>query len=127
MTFTAAHRVGNVNLGASLDVQDPRDQITGKQLARRSTQHGMLTADTTVGHWTLNAEAQFSGERFDDGANTKTLGGYSLFNLSASTSLSKEWTLLARVDNLADKNYELASTYATAGRSFYVGVKWAPQ
>lgn len=127
VTLTAAHRVGSVNLGASLDVQDPRDQITGRQLARRSKQHGMLSADTTVGHWTLNAEAQFSGERFDDGANTKTLGGYSLFNLSASTSLSKEWTLLARVDNLADKNYELASTYATAGRSFYVGVKWAPQ
>jgi len=35
--------------------------------------------------------------------------------------------VLARIDNLADKGYQLARTYATAGRTVYVGVKWAPQ
>lgn len=126
-TLTASHAVGGVNLGASLDLQNPRDLVTGKQLARRSRQHGMLTADSRVGAWLLGAEAQFSGHRFDDAANTVRLGGYSLLNLSASTPFAKDWTLLARVDNLADKKYELARTYATAGRSFYAGVKWAPR
>ena len=79
-----------------------------------------------MGSWLLGAEAQFSGKRFDDAANTRVLSGYSLLNLNASTPLAKDWTLLARVDNLADKQYELARTYATAGRSLYVGVKWAP-
>ena len=127
VTLTAAHRVGSVNLGASLDVQDPRDLSTGKQLARRARQHGMLTADMAAGQWLLTAEAQFSGERYDDAANKKVLSAYKLFNLSASTQLSKDWTLLARVDNLANESYELASSYATAGRSFYVGIKWAPR
>ncbi|NML84260.1 TonB-dependent receptor [Polaromonas sp.] len=126
-TLSASQMVGNVNLGASLDLQNPRDLSTGKQLARRARQHGTLTADTRAGAWQLGAEAQFSGQRFDDAANTRPLGGYSLLNLSASTPLAKDWTLLARVDNLADKRYELARTYATAGRSFYVGVKWAPK
>ena len=36
-------------------------------------------------------------------------------------------TLLARVDNLADKDYQLARTYATPGRTLFVGLKWAPQ
>ena len=126
-TLNASQMVGNVNLGASLDLQNPRDLSTGKQLARRARQHGTLTADTRAGAWQLGAEAQFSGQRFDDAANTRPLGGYSLLNLSASTPLAKDWTLLARVDNLADKRYELARTYATAGRSFYVGVKWAPK
>ena len=125
-TLTAAHAVGGVNLAASLDVQNPRDLATGKSLARRAKQHGTLSADTRVGSWQLGAEAQFSGRRFDDAANTRVLSGYSLLNLSASTPIARDWSLLARVDNLADKQYELARTYATAGRSLYVGVKWAP-
>ena len=54
------------------------------------------------------------------------LGGYALVNLYASTRLARDYTLLARIDNLGDKAYELARTYATPGRTFYVGLKWAP-
>ena len=88
-TLSAAHAVGGVNLTASLDLQNPRDLDTGKQLARRAKQHGTLGADTRVGSWLLGAEAQFSGQRFDDAANTSVLGGYSLLNLSASTPLAQ--------------------------------------
>lgn len=129
VTLSGTHAVGGVNLTASLDLQSPRDLDTGKQLNRRAKQHATLGATTRLGTWQLGAEAQFSSRRYDyDYAGTTyTLGGYSLLNLSASTSFAKDWTLLARVDNLADKQYELARTYATAGRTFYVGVKWAPQ
>ena len=119
--------MNGVNLAASLDVQNPRDVATGKSLARRSKQHATLSADTRVANWQLGAEAQFSGKRFDDAANTRVLSGYSVANLSASTPISKDWTLLARIDNLADKKYEVARNYGTAGRSFYIGVKWAPK
>ena len=127
ITVSSSYVLSSMKLGASLDLQNPRDLDSGKQLARRSKQHATLTADTRVGSWLLGAEAQFSGKRFDDEANTRVLSGYSLLSLSASTPIAKDWTLLARVDNLADKQYELARTYATAGRSFYAGVKWAPK
>lgn len=127
ITVSGSYVLSSMKLGASLDLQNPRDLDSGKQLARRSKQHATLTADTRAGSWLLGAEAQFSGKRFDDAANTRVLSGYSLLNLSASTPIAKDWTLLARVDNLADKQYELARTYATAGRSFYAGVKWAPK
>lgn len=127
VTLSAAHAVSGVNLTASLDLQNPHDLDTGKQLARRAKQHATLAADTRVGGWQLGAEAQFSGQRFDDAANKNVLAGYSLFNLSASTPLTKDWMLLARLNNLTDKQYELARTYATSGRSLYVGVKWAPK
>ncbi|MEC5212149.1 vitamin B12 transporter [Polaromonas sp. CG_9.5] len=126
-TLSAAHAMNGVNLAASLDVQNPRDLATGKSLARRAKEHATLSADTRVANWQLGAEAQFSGKRFDDAANTRVLSGYSLVNLSASTPISKDWTLLARIDNLADKKYEVARTYGTAGRTFYAGVKWAPK
>ena len=126
-TLSASHAMNGINLAASLDVQNPRDLATGKSLARRAKQHATLSADTRVASWQLGAEAQFSGKRFDDAANTRVLSGYSLVNLSASTPISRDWTLLARIDNLADKKYEVARTYGTAGRSFYAGVKWAPK
>lgn len=125
ITVSSRYALGGVSLGASADFQNPKDLDTGKQLARRAKQHATLTADTRLGSWSMGAEAQFSGRRFDDAANAQSLGGYSLLNLSASTSLARDWTLLARVDNLTDKQYELARTYATPGRTLYVGVKWA--
>jgi vitamin B12 transporter len=127
VTLSGGYKLAGVNLRASLDVQNPRNLDTGTQLARRARQHGTLGADTRLGGWLLGAEAQLSGKRYDNAANSTVLSGYSLINLSASTRVGRDWTLLARVDNLADKTYQLANTYATAGRTFFVGLNWAPQ
>jgi vitamin B12 transporter len=124
-TVSGGQQLGAVNMRASLDLQDPRNLSTGKLLVRRARQYGTMSADTHVAAWTVGAEAQFSGYR-DDVDGTR-LGGYSLINLYASTPLSKDWTVLARVNNLANKNYQLANTYTTLGRSFYTAVRWAPQ
>lgn len=127
VTFTARQHMNGINVQASLDLQDPRDAITGKQLARRARQHGNVSVDTRLGAWRVGADLLFTGKRYDDAANAKELAEYSVLSLHASTLLSKDWTLLARVDNVGDTSYQLASGYATAGRSFYLGVKWAPQ
>lgn len=127
VTFAGSHRMGDVQLHGSIDLQRPRDLDSGKQLARRAKQHATFGADTRLAGWTVGAEVQVSGRRFDTVANTNVLGGYALVNLYASTRIARDYTLLARIDNLADKDYQLARTYATAGRTVYVGVKWAPQ
>lgn len=126
ITLAASKRLGGVTWSGSLDWQDPHDVITGKQLARRAKQMATLAADTHLSSWTVGAELQMTGERFNDAANTQRLAGYSLLNLHASTALSPQWTLLGRVDNLADQKYETALGYATAGRTLYVGLKWSP-
>jgi vitamin B12 transporter len=126
ITFTASKRVGGVALGGSLDLQNPYDVNTGKQLARRAQRLATLTADTQVSSWFVGAELQMTGERFNDAANKQRLAGYSLLNLHASTPLNREWTLLGRVNNLADQKYETALGYATEGRTLYMGLKWSP-
>ena len=124
ITFAASTRVGMVNLQGSVDFQNPRDTDKDLQLARRSKRYASLSADTKVAGWKLGAEMQTAGKRFDDAANKNVLGGYTLWNLSAQKQLSRDWSLVVRVNNLADKRYELARTYATEGRSGYIGVKW---
>jgi vitamin B12 transporter len=127
VTFAGSYRLAGVQLRGSLDLQNPRDLATGKLLARRAKHHGTLGADTQLAGWTVGAEVQASGRRFDNATNTLSLGGYTLVNLYASTRIARDFTLVARLDNAADKQYELARTYATPGRVAYVGVKWAPQ
>lgn len=127
ITLAANTRLGAWQWRATLDVQDPQNLSNGKQLARRAKQHGTLGTHTLWAGWTLGGEMQASGRRYDDANNTKRLGGYAVVNLHASTRLGPDYHLMARIDNLTDKTYELARGYATAGRTLYVGVKWAPQ
>lgn len=127
VTLSARQRLGEVNLQASLDVQEPRDSVSGKLLKRRASHHANLAADTRAGTWLVGAGVQLSGARYDDDANTVVLPGYSLFNLHASRRIDKDWSLLARIDNLGDSRYQLVKDYATPGRSLYVALKWAPQ
>lgn len=127
LTLSGATRLDRIALGASLDLQNPKDLTTGKQLARRPKKMATITVDAPVGDWKLGAELQLVGERFNNANNTQRLAGYSLINLTASTLLTKDWSLIGRVENFADKDHETARGYATGGRKVYVGLKWAPQ
>jgi vitamin B12 transporter len=124
LTLSAATRIKDVDLRASADLQDPRDETTGKQLARRSRRHAVLAASHTIGKLESGVELQASGQRFDDVANARRLGGYGLLNLYTDWHLTPDWSLLVRLDNAADKRYELARNYGTAGRSWFAALRY---
>lgn len=128
VSFQIASKLANgVRLGGSLDLMNPENLVSGKQLPRRAKQTATLTADMPLGAWSLGSELQLVGERFDNAANTARLAGYGLLNLSATTRLARDWTLVGRIDNVGNKDYQTAKGYATSGRVAYVGLKWAPQ
>ena len=127
VTLAGGTRLGEVNVGASLDLMRPKNAETGKLLARRARSQATLTADLPVGSWRLGGEVQHTGKRYNDAANTQPLPAYTLLNLSASTDIARDWRLLARVDNATDKDYESVLGYATAGRTFYLGLNWTPR
>jgi vitamin B12 transporter len=124
VTVAAQARVGAVNLRGSLDWQDPTDETTGKQLARRAKKHASFNADSSWGSVKAGAELQLSGERFDDAANRNRLGGYGLLNLYTSWQFTPGVSLLLRLNNVADKQYELARYYGTSGRTWFAGLRY---
>ena len=124
LTLAADTRIGNLDLRASADLQDPRDETTGKQLARRARRHASVAADYSVGQVDAGVELQASGRRFDDAANKNVLGGYGLLNLYATWHMTRDWSLLVRLDNAFDKSYELARNYGTAGRTWFAGIRY---
>jgi vitamin B12 transporter len=124
LTMSADTHLGGFDLRASADLQDPRDETTGKQLARRARRHASLSASHTAGTVDSGVELQASSARFDDAANANRLGGYGLLNLYASWQVTPDWSLLVRLDNAADKRYELARNYGTAGRSWFAALRY---
>ncbi len=127
ITLAGRTQLGGATLRGSLDWHDPRNLGTDQVLARRAKRLASFGAETTLAGWTTGAEVQAADRRFeyDFLGNAQRLGGYGLVNLFVSTRLTPELTLEGRIDNLGDKDYQLARNYATAGRNGQVTLRWA--
>ncbi|BBB60104.1 outer membrane protein [Undibacterium sp. KW1] len=124
LSIGGSTRFADLTLRGSIDFQNPKDDTTGKRLARRSKQHGTFAAEYALPSAKIGVEIIFSGERFDDAANSRTLASYQLLNLYARYEIAKNTTVLARWNNALNKDYELARGYATAGSNVFVGVSY---
>lgn len=104
--------------------QDPRNADTDTPLLRRPKQKFTGTLDRSFGEsFRAGAELIGSGKRTDVGGIE--LAGYTLVNLRATWTLSPQLKLLARIENLTDRDYELAYGYTTPGRSGFLEVTWS--
>lgn len=60
---------------------------------------------------------QYQSERYD---SSTRLAPYALWNAAAGYHVLPQLRIGGRIDNLFDKDYALASGYATPRRSYYV-------
>lgn len=127
ITLSGAYRWNQVKAYGSVDFQNPHNEKTGKQLQRRSKRFATAGVQLPAVGVNWDAQVQTTSRRYDKEGGVDMLGGYTLVNLSASKPLGKDFTLTARIDNLLDRDYTLAKDYATAGRTFFVQLKWMPQ
>lgn len=120
-------RVGNWAAGFSADMQEARDDRTGKRLPRRAEEQLKSHVSYGTGPWQLGGEWQLVGRRYDNATNTLPLGGYGLVNLFADYRFERDWSVFARANNIFDKRYELIKDYGTPGANIFVGVRYAPK
>lgn len=126
------NRIGALRVTSSLEHINPRNADKssanyGKQLIRRAENSAKLGAELGQGAWTYGTELQAYSHRYDDVANTQRLAGFVTLDLRAQWQFEPEWSLQARVNNLADKPYETALGYNQPGRELYVGVRYSPR
>ena len=119
--------VGSFNLQANYNYLDPRDSDTGNQLARRANHYGAASIGQQIGLWDWRAEFTATDSRFDSNANTRKMAGYAVTNLYGAYRFSGDWSVFARVNNLFDRDYELAADFATPGLNAFLGVRYAPK
>ena len=124
VTLGAATTFGSTTMRASLDLQSPKDDATGRLLPRRARQHGAMSLLHRLGPAQLGVEVVASSHRFDDAENLRRLGGYTLVNVTAEWTLPRGVTLFARADNVFDRDYTLAYGFATPGAQVFAGLRW---
>ncbi|NBW24146.1 MAG: TonB-dependent receptor [Betaproteobacteria bacterium] len=127
VTLSGAHRLGPVRLTGSVDLLNPRNNVTGKYLTLRAQQMMVLGAEFPWNDWVLGAEMQDVGASYDNAANTTVNRGYTLLNVRALYNVDKDWTLAMRINNATDQTYQQVSGYATPGCNFYVTLQWSPK
>jgi len=123
-SLSYAGSFGDFSGGVTVDLQRARDDDTGRRLARRADEQLKAHLAWTSGANKFGGEWQVVGDRYDDAANTKKLGGYALLNLFAERRLDAEWTLFARANNVFDRDYAVARDYGVAGANVFVGVRY---
>jgi vitamin B12 transporter len=111
---------------ASIDLQNPTDDATGRLLPRRARTHGAVQVLQQAGPAQLGLEFVASSLRYDDAADTVKMGGYGIVNLTAEWPFAKGFTLLLRGNNVFNKNYQLAADFATGGSTVYASLRWQP-
>jgi vitamin B12 transporter len=110
---------------ADVTLQDARNATTDTDLLLRADRKlsVSLTRSFTNGG-SLFTELLLSSERVDFGGDE--LPGYGVVNLGLQYPLLKGLFLEGRVENLLDKDYELAAGFNMPGLSGYLGLSYAP-
>ena len=70
----------------------------------------------------LGLNTHYIGTRYDDLAQTKQTGRYTLWGAVINYDMTESLSFYLKGDNLTDKLYQEVEGYGTAGRSFYVGL-----
>ncbi|ADU13330.1 TonB-dependent receptor plug domain-containing protein [Asticcacaulis excentricus] len=71
----------------------------------------------------LGASLRYAGKSFENIYNTRRLNAYTLLDLRASYALNETMTLVARVENATDEDYETAANYGSVGRRLWLGLR----
>ncbi len=108
-------RLGLAEFQGHVGWQRAENARTGAALLRRAPRKAALSVGLPANAWLrfgLDATAVSRRQDFNG-----PLGGYARFDLRVEARFGQDWALRARVENLLDRPYTLASGFATPGRS----------
>jgi vitamin B12 transporter len=130
LTISGDQFFGHFQIKGSLTSQSAKNEDTDKYLPRRASLIGNINLNYYIGHWNIGIEETFSGNRFNDAANTINLSGYALTNIVTDYKINDKLKLNLRLNNVFDKDYSLAAEgasgfkYQTPGRSLFANLRY---
>ncbi len=118
----------------AFDALHAKDTGANLQLPRRVPRTASLDAARNLGAWNYGTQLALFSHRFNDKENLQRLSGYGLLHMRLGYALSPQLRLQTELKNVLDKDhvqsqglYAPFNVYATAGRSVFVTLRYAPQ
>ena len=105
-------------------LQRPENELTGELLPRRAARTLSANLSVTPGIYEFAADLLATGRRRDSDFSSTELGGYVLLTVSGAVHWRRDWTVNVKVENVLDKDYQLASGFNTAGRSYLLELSY---
>ena len=110
------------HIGANATWQDARDEGSDQPLLRRPQRKAAVQAGYALGNGvSVAGDIAYASQRRDfDGE----LAAYAVVGVRADWAFADHWHLGARLGNAFDRDYSLASGFATPGRELIVTLRW---
>ena len=125
--FAAADVTEDVQVRADYTFTDAINADTGEALARRPRHKVTVTAGwTPIEPLLLTASVNFVGESPDFDRVTfapVTLPAYTVVNVAADYKVNERVSLIGRIDNLFDEDYEIPDGFEATGIGAFAGVR----
>jgi len=121
-TFTLAALGADHKL--ALTHTDVKNEATGRQLMRRPYFTANYSVTYQADSWDTSLELAHQGHQFANNGHTAELGSYTLINLAANVELTPELTLMLKVNNLTDKDYEPIQGYRGRPSNFSAAIDY---
>lgn len=112
-------------LGLEASFNDPRNADTGQRLLRRSRENIALNYTVQQGRYGFGVYLKYVGERIDIDPATfaRTPNpAYTRVDFTAAMTLSRQWTLRARLQNAFDDRHDEVLGYSATPRGVYLSV-----
>ncbi len=104
--------------------QDPVNESTGKQLARRAKRTITTSIDYDAGRYQAGLQFIATSERHDSDFSSTVMGGYGLLNLHLKVPMGKHFSIDGKLENALDKRYELADGFAVQDRAVFITLRY---
>jgi len=124
MELSASSRIADMDVRASLTLQNPVDDTTGEVLSRRAKTLASMALSKSFGAWRVGGDVQYVGRRDNNAYDTIELSSYVLANMNVRYQLRKDVSLYGRIENLFDREYQTAYGYNQAPRGVFAGIEW---
>lgn len=118
---------GPYRLRLSAVLQDPWSLTHLEPLSRRAKHYGSVDVMRNWQGYDVGVRVYASGERKNSHYDTYVLGGYSVWSVYVNRRLDDEWTAQVKLDNVFDRQYQLAYGYNTPGRGVYATLRYQPK
>jgi len=112
---------------AEASAQDPRNQVDGTALLRRSRRSLTLSSARTLARGELGLDLLLAGPRPDVDVLTFLPvqdGGYLLAGVRGRLNLNDFWELTGRLDNALNRRYQQVNGYNTPGLALNLATRY---